>query len=244
MTTPNPPASSVSWKYQAMALLGEEGFPRAFGLEEFEKALHEKGFTPSRSTLNRVIREWAAAGLIRRVAQGVFLNMQAFPQPIAQEATPILRPGAIVSLGTVLGDAGVLNNPTPWVMAVLPAHGVTRHATHLDSVPGVVFKFAYMQPRLVPSHTSDWASDAYEARTRVPTATPEKALLDWIYLSSVGASAARWRLPASHDIDMDYLDEGRLSRLSERMGLQSELAQFQESLQRAVPSIKIRRPRR
>ena len=243
MTSSHSPPSKTSWKYQAIAALSEEGFPRAFGAKELTEAMAKRGWEPSHMTLYRALSEWETAGLVKKVARGVFLNMQAFPQPSPQEAAPLLRPGAIVSLGTVLGDAGVLNNPTPWVMAVLPAAKNVRHSTQVNSVPGFMFKFAYIQPSIYSSPDEDWAADAYQARARVPTATPEKALLDWIYLSSVGASAARWRLPASHDIDMDYLDDARLTRLSERMGLQSELAQFKSSLQ-SSPTIRVRRPRR
>lgn len=36
------------------------------------------------------------------------------------EAAVWLRPGAVISLQTVLGDAGVWNNYTGWVTAVVP----------------------------------------------------------------------------------------------------------------------------
>lgn len=242
MTHPPAPPAKGSWKIQAISALGEEGFLRAFGTKELGEALRKRGLPSSDLAVYRALGEWEMAGLVKKVSRGVYLNMQAFPQPLPQEAAPLLRPGAVISLATVLGDAGVLNNPTPWVMAVLPAASNTRHATEVSSVPGFVFKFAYLQPAIYASPDLDWAKEAYNPRARVPTATPEKALLDWIYLSSVGKSAARWRLPASHDIDMDYLDSARLDRLAEHMGLQSELAQFRQSLD-TNPTIRIRRMR-
>lgn len=232
----------VSWKFSAIRLLGAPDFPRVFDLEELVSALESRGLAIGDRSPYRALREWASAGVIRRVARGIYLNMQAFPQPLAREAVAKMRPGAIVSLATVLGDAGVLNNPTSWVMAVLPSDAPVRHANKVVSDSGEVFQFAFMRPDLLPRPGTDprFTRDALDSSARVPTATPEKALLDWIYLSSSSRGASRWHLPASHDIDMDYLDNSRLERLSQRMGLEGELHQFKQALE-TTPKINIRR---
>ena len=56
-----------------------------------------------------------------------------------------------------------------------------------------------------------------------PRATSEKALLDWIYL---GASPRTKLSGPPLDIDLDRLDTARLTRLSRRMNLASELKDY------------------
>ena len=237
------PVPGVSWKFVVVGLMARPEFPRVFDSHELEQALQSHGMSPPRRTIQRALREWEIAGVVRRVAQGVYLNMQATPQPLLREAVSKMRPGAIVSLATVLGDAGVLNNPTSWVMAVLPSDVKVRHENEVSSAPGAEFKFAYLRPDLIPVRGEPWASDALEPYARVPTATPEKALLDWIYLSASARGGSRWQLPASHDVDLDYLDSDRLERLASHMGLENELGQFRQGLESA-PRLKIRRSMR
>ena len=237
------PIPGVSWKFVVAGLMAQPEFPRVFNSGELEQTLQRHGMSPNPRTIRRTLKEWEVAGIVRRVAQGVYLNMQANPQPLLKEAVAKMRPGAIVSLATVLGDSGVLNNPTPWVMAVLPSDVKVRHENEVSSVSGAVFKFAYLRPDLIPNRGESWASDALEPYARVPTATPEKALLDWIYLSASSRGGGRWQLPASHDLDLDYLDSDRLERLASHMGLENELAQFRQGLESA-PRLKIRRSMR
>ncbi len=239
----SPASSGVSWRFAAMGLLATQDIPRAFNMDEFEQALFRQNIKATRRTLQRVLQEWEVAKVIRRVARGVYLNMQSTPQPSLTEAVPKLRPGAIVSLATVLGDAGVLNNPTSWVMAVQPSAPNTRHANEVSSADGAVFQFAYMRADLVHRPGREWADDALVPYARVPTATPEKALLDWIYLSSSPRGAKRWPLPAAHDLDLDYLDMERLERLKEKMGLENEWQQFMDAIS-STPRLKIRRSMR
>ena len=65
-------------------------------------------------------RKAVAANRLQRVVRGLFLNRLITPPPQLCEAAVWLRPGAVISLQTVLGDSGVWNNYTEWVTAVVP----------------------------------------------------------------------------------------------------------------------------
>jgi hypothetical protein len=52
-------------------------------------------------------------------------------------------------------------------------------------------------------------------------ATPEKALLDWLYLAR--SPRSRRTLPPKGDIDLELLDRARLRRLGRALGLASAL---------------------
>jgi len=73
-----------------------------------------------------------------------------------------------------------------------------------------------------------------------PRASPEKALLDWLYLARSPRSPVS--PPALHDVAHDALDKKRLMRLARAMKLESALAlwlggQFPRKLARTRPSL-------
>src|SRR5260221_7835511 len=74
----------------------------------------------SKPSVERWIQEAVAASRLKRVVRGLFLNGLNLPPAQLCEAAVWLRPGAVISLQTVLGDSGVWNNYTPWVTAVVP----------------------------------------------------------------------------------------------------------------------------
>src|ERR1700736_5276190 len=74
----------------------------------------------SESTVERWIQEVVSANRLHRVVRGLYLNRMISPPAQLSEAAVWLRPGAVISLQTVLGDSGVWNNYTDWVAAVVP----------------------------------------------------------------------------------------------------------------------------
>src|ERR1700720_853006 len=74
----------------------------------------------SKPSVERWIQEAVAANRLQRVVRGLFLNRLIVPPARLCEAAVWLRPGAVISLQTALGDAGVWNNYTDWVTAVVP----------------------------------------------------------------------------------------------------------------------------
>jgi hypothetical protein len=90
-------------------------------------------------TVERWIQEAVSANRLQRVVRGLYLNRLISPPARLCEAAVWLRPGAVISLQTVLGDAGVWNNFTDWVTAVVPLS--PRYATpslgRLDTAAGV-----------------------------------------------------------------------------------------------------------
>lgn len=237
MTAPMP------WKMNMIRRLSEPTAPRVFSHADLVSWMQEMGVVEKhRRTLFRALKEWEHAGLIQRVVSGLYLNGQAHPLPTLEEAAGLLRPGAIVSLSTVLGRAGVLNNPTHWVTATVPStQALTGRDVEADN--GTLFKFARMDPSLLPVKGESWAQDALQPYTAVPTATPEKALLDWLYLSTSPHGATRWPLPPVYDWDLSDLDSDKLTRLATRMGLMEVLSQFQAALEQEAPRVALRRPR-
>jgi len=80
---------------------------------------------------------------------------------------------------------------------------------------------------VMPSRLLDDEAGAVEDRMDLdvlyPQASPEKALMDWIYL---GASPRTKLAPPPLDIDLERLDKRRLKRLADRMKLSDQLGEY------------------
>ena len=172
-------------------------------------------------TVERWIQEAVSANRLRRVVRGLYLNCLINPPATLSEAAVWLRPGAIVSLQTVLGDAGVWNNFTDWVTAVVPlSRRYTTPSLGRIETAGGVFVF-----RGVPESILEAGRDEDRLVTNVSyrRATPEAALLHWLYLSN----SPRSRMSAPPlELDLDLLNRQRLKRLAGSMGLAELLAAF------------------
>lgn len=217
--------SPASWKMRLLASLKHPGAPRVFAPAELLVWLGEQEIDVGASTVAASLPDWESAGLFLRVSRGLYANTLATPAVRPDEAAPRLRQGAVISLQRVLGENGVLNNPTPWVTAVVPTGLSAGTGNRNLETPFGTYRFANVKPEFLPPLDTTWANDALDPNARVPTATPEKALLDWLYLATV-PNGRNPPLPPKGDVDLEALDEARLERLAAFMGLTAEWEQW------------------
>ncbi len=169
-------------------------------------------------TVERWIQEAVSANRLQRVVRGLYLNRLISPPAQLCEAAVWLRPGAIISLQTVLGDAGVWNNFTDWVTAVVPLS--PRYARpslgRLETDAGI-FVFRGVPEAVLEAGREE---DRLVSNTTYRRATPEAALLHWLYLSNSPRSRMS---PPPLDSDLAALDLPRLKRLSQALRLSEPL---------------------
>jgi hypothetical protein len=191
-------------------------------------------------TVERWIQEAVSANRLQRVVRGLYLNRLISPPAQLCEAAVWLRPGAVVSLQTVLGDAGVWNNFTNWVTAVVPLS--RRYAIpslgRLETAAGI-FVFHGLAEKVLEAGRED---DRLVSGTTYRRATPEAALLHWLYLSN----SPRSRMSAPPlDVDFAALNVRKLKRLSQAMRLSEPLeawlahAGAADVLQRIAPKTRL-----
>ncbi len=175
----------------------------------------------SEPTVERWIQEAISAGRLQRVVRGLYLNRMIDPPAQLCEAAVWLRPGAEISLQTVLGDSGVWNNFTDWVTAVVPlAQRYTTPSLGRQETAAGTFVFRGLpEPVLEAGREEDRLVSGVTYRR----ATPEAALLHWLYLSNSPRSRMS---PPPLDVDLDALDRRRLSRLARAMRLSEPLEQW------------------
>ncbi len=152
---------------------------------------------------------------------GVSLRSRSIIHLTVEEAAGFIRAGAIVSLQTVLGAAGVLNNYTvKFVTAIIPSGDLAINTTGgiVESDAGC-FSFKRLKPSML------YAGEIEDRLEPTPggylRATPEKALIDWISLYESGWSTLS-RVPVM-DMDLSLLDEKRLKRLAQAAGIKTDI---------------------
>lgn len=216
---------------QALQILRNPDCPRVITTGEIGQWFAMAGSTPAEATLKRWIARLREGGLIKPVRRGLYLNALAIPAVQPDEAAGAICRGAIVSLQKVLGDAGILNNFTSWVTCVValppvqlksgtPAYGFTRPSTGKVETQSGLFTFQAIPFDLI--HPAGLLEDCLE-QLPYQRATPEKAFLDWLYLGSTPRS--HMTLPPM-DMEVERLDQNRLLRLADAMGLRDTWAQW------------------
>lgn len=185
---------------------------------------------PANATFFRWLKELVLAEKLIEVTQGVYLNRLGHRSESPAAAASFVRRGAVVSLSYVLEQAGLTNNFGETYTCVIPTQASwTTPQLSERHVPGLgTFRFHAMRlDRMEPQGAK--TDDLYDLRFSYQRATPEKALLDWIYL----ANSHRSRLTEPPlDIHADELDPRRLKRLALKMGIAPELAAWTEKWQR------------
>lgn len=236
--------SRFSRKALVLMRLAKPGAPRVFSPGSLVQWLEEQDIVIPPRTLTESLAEWSATGAIDRVTSRIYLNGRTQPRPTLDEAAPHLRPGAVVSLHRVLGQHGVLNNPSHWVTAVVSSADTTK-VGRVDT-ENAIFRFAALPDAMV-IRAGDALHDLAVEEGRPWVATPEKALLDWLHLANTPRGAASWPLPGAYDWDMDLLDHGRLDALASGLGLTRLVEDFRNRIANGAldpsPRQRARRPR-
>jgi len=111
---------SLHWTTQLELALADPNALRVLDKLSIVQLANDARPGVSEPTVERWIQEAVSANRLQRVVRGLYLNNLISPPARLAEAAVWLRPGAIVSLQTVLGDSGVWNNFTPWVTAIVP----------------------------------------------------------------------------------------------------------------------------
>lgn len=196
------------------------GGPRVLRTSQLDRMAASVKSNLNPATTHRTIKALEKQGRLVKVTSGIFLNRLASPPAEPPEAADLIRKGALVSLLTVLGDAGITNNYTYQVWAVIPigadlpfSQGKVETSVGLFRFHGINIDALYAPDQ----------SDLFDKSVRYRRATPEAALCHWVYLSTRSRRSIRARLS---ELEMDDLDMARIGRISAAMGIENEMEQF------------------
>ncbi|MGH8227086.1 MAG: hypothetical protein ACREU3_04135 [Steroidobacteraceae bacterium] len=217
----------IAWKQALERQLSEPGAPAAITLGALSRAasIARETDVPDR-TLHAWITDATARGRLAPVVRGLYLNRFTSPPGRLADAVPHVRRDAVVSLHTALDEAGAYNNPPHGATAVVPLDaGPTRpRVGKVTTAEGPIYVRAIPR-RILEAGALEDRLDLDRGRAH-PRATPEKALLDWLYLARSPRSTLS--PPSLQDVEIDELNNARLRRLAKAMGLEQTLTQWRE----------------
>lgn len=219
----------VNWKFALLGGLAAQGVPRIFSAAEFHQFIQSYRQGASAATARDVAAALISAGALRRVSSGLFLNRRGTPLVELSEAASRLRAGAVISLHSVLGECGFLNNPAAIVTAVLPTSPAKRpRLGETITSSGDVFRFYGVGEKFFPV-TPDDSFELLQPGRACDMFRPEAAFLQWLHLGSMERSTLT--LPPM-DVDMAQLDLELLNRLAARWSLERHLDNWMKEAQR------------
>jgi hypothetical protein len=178
---------------------------------------------PSPATFARWVASLSKTGKLREVVKGVYLNPLGHRDVSPAAAAHWVRHDSVVSLAWVLEQAHVTNNFGDTVTCVIPTHPDLPTPNVGDRMTKAApFRFFAMPMQLVSADRLMARSsrvqfeDVRDVRFDYPRTTPEKALLDWIFLGS--SHRSRMTRPP-FDLQIESLSMPRLRRLANAMSL-------------------------
>ena len=169
------------------------------------------------ASLTRWINHARQRSKMQAIIRGLYLNWFRSRPGQSADAVQYLRRDAVVSLNTVLAEAGVLNNPSHTITAIVPfdRSNPKPKLGRVTTQTGIFHFFGLPREVLEAGRAEDRIDG--DTRWEHIRATPEKALVDWLYLST--SPYSHRTAPNPVDIDMELLDQPRLRRLAKAAGL-------------------------
>lgn len=216
---------SANWQFRVMGALAERNAPRLFSTAEFQSFVEVLRPGTSKSAINSLIAALVQGRFLYRVSSGLYLNGRTIPSTALSEAAARIRAGAVVSLHSVLGECGFLNNPSRVVVSVLPSSSTLRpNVGQVRTSGGAEFWFYGLAERFFPSNDQErW--DMYQPGRYCDMFRPEPALLQWLYLARMKRSTLT---SPPTNVDMSTLDVEHLHKLAKRWGLEEELKEWHD----------------
>jgi hypothetical protein len=206
---------TAQWKADLERALMSGGSPSVFSTAMLHAlATTGRDDAPSAATFSRWMASMADLGKLEEVIKGVYLNRLGHRNISPAAAAQWVRHRSVVSLSWVLEQAHVTNNYGDTITCVIPtAPGWPTPNVGDRLTKAGTFRFFAMPLRLVDSGRDE---DARDRRFDYPRVTPEKALLDWLFL---GASHRSRLTRPPFDLDIAALNQPRLRRLAKAMAL-------------------------
>ncbi len=204
----------IDWRFRLISSLEGIGVPRVLRIADIRELLHHVHPTSTALDLRDAVAGLLHSRTLHQFDADLFLNRRAWPPVELAEAAQHIRPGAIVSLESVLGEVGFLHNPTREVFCVVPDAGDQVHDTH-----DAEFRYQPLPGAFFPTNESD-VRLLLQAGRQCPHFKPEAALLQWLHLTKTTG-----KNPVPQDVDFACIDLDLTRALAARWGLVDELEQ-------------------
>lgn len=172
-----------------------------------EKDLRSLGLDPANKLACK------EAGYVEELP-GLFLNQADHAR--VEHLYPYIEPDGYLSIHKVLGQIGFLNSPSLIHTCVSSKNKVFT----VETLSHKLIRFYPMELSLMPDHFRDHLC-ARMLERGIRSATPERALCDWIILSNSGHIKS-----PPVDIDIEQIDLARLAAVADELGVKRGLMDY------------------
>jgi hypothetical protein len=211
----------INWRLAVLPDLAQSAAPRVLRTQTLYEMIAVHRPHVAKATIRSVVRDLVTISAVREIHSDIFLNLRCSPPAVLAEAANHLRKQAIVSLQYVLHEAGVIRHRSNNITAVLPnTHLHLCDREHIFAGQES-FTFSVLPSECFPPLLAD-EGDVIDIAKPYPSFTPEKALLDWLYLEK----SRNVELPEVSEFDLEKLNIQRLFALATRMKLRYLLERF------------------
>ena len=223
MNTPDFAQPGAPWKFEALKQLRVPNAPRVFTAAQWQQWLGRIRPELSELSARAFASDLTHGKALHKISQGLYQNLLVQPAVHPMEAAVHLRAGAVISLHSVLGECGFLNNPSAMVTAVLPTSPSKRPSLgEVHTSGGYRYRFHGLAEKFFPTNDEEQWMFMQPSRA-CQVFRPEAAFLHWLHLA--GMQRSRMTAPPV-DVDMDMLDDELLKRLAIHWELEPQLAQW------------------
>ena len=173
----------------------------------------------SEPAVRNALRRYESKGLVERISTKVYINH--FNQHFSsRDLVNTLRPNSYISLESALVDRGVITQNPSVLTCVTPGYPRTFQGK------SVIIVYRKISPDLY------WGFEKMTTRyNEYLIAEPEKALLDWVYLTRQEG------LPTPLDeINLQFLNPGKLRTYAELFPKTVNVTILDDLLEKAFPS--------
>lgn len=193
------------------------------------------------STYYNNVKTLMETGMLMQVKKNLYANMSAAPTISPNEVASYIQKGAVVSLHSALTHAGVINNPSNIVTSVLPTspRGWRDGKRSENRNKMGDFWFFRMPERMVFLPDVD-RSHVLVQSLYYDMATPEKALLDWIYMASHIQAKHGFSSMPPLDIDITEMNKKRLLGMAGLMDIKTEFDEWLDAKKEYDQDINVR----
>lgn len=164
-------------------------------LRQLPHLFHYRDVEKFTGNANVFLTRAQAKGYVQRVVRGIYINILREPKPSIEEVACFLRTPSYISCEWALNRHGIILQ-SPVVCTVLTLDTSVGHARDI-AFGGVTIEFSRIAPRLFSGFINQGGYNL---------ASPEKALLDTIYL--------RKRIPFADELELDNINKDNLARLA------------------------------
>jgi len=202
---------TLDWRFQLLGLIEGSATHRVCSSAELVGLVRTVRPSASSATARKAIEGLVAARALTKVGKGVFINRLSWLPTELGEVAQVVRRSAVVSLQSVLGECGLLNNIPAIVTAVVPLSARrTLNVEEVRTSGGQVFRFHALPERFFPTSPTEERRLLQPTRF-FPIARAEVALCHWLYLAC-SHRRKMFRLPL--DADLTMLDLNLLQALA------------------------------